>query len=172
MEACRELERPVAGVLRRKLQVQLHRHRNLVLKVEVVGPERLCVGRRLEAERDLRHVLRIHGAANLERHDSRETVGGHPLYGKLAELRPADGYSAMQGFAAVVVALLRTEDDRAVARRPVREHVRAEKRDLGRAELVGEHHFGIAREAGAENDSSWGAIAPVEFIYSHQSLTS
>jgi hypothetical protein len=59
-----------------------------------------------------------------------------------------------------------------MARRPVREHVRAKKSNLGRAELVGEHYFGIARKASAENDSSRGAIAHIEFIYSHDSLTS
>ena len=84
-----------------------------------------------------------------------------------SELRPADGNSAVKRFAAVVVALRGAEYHRRMARRLVRKDIRAQKRDFGSTELVGEHHFGITAMALAEDDATGSTVTCIQFIDCH-----
>ena len=170
MEARGEVEGRRARVLRHELEVQLHRDGHRHLDVEVVRPERLRVWRRGQADRHLRHVLGVLGAADRERHLAGEAVLGHAGNRLVAELRPADRDAAVERVAAVVVALGGTEDHGTVTGRTVGKDVRAQKRNLGRTELVADHDLGIAAVAGVEDDAPGSPEAAVQFIDSHHDV--
>ena len=122
---------------------------------------------RLEDKRHLGHLIRILARLDLERHCTRKAVLGQGLGEAVAELREADGYSAVERFAAVVVALRGTEDDFRMARRAIGEDVRAEKRNFRRTVLVCENDVRIAAASRAEHDAARSAIAGIELVDVH-----
>ena len=167
MKPAAEVERFGTRVLRRQLEIKLHRDDDLVLEVELVRPElqRLVIGP--EPERDLGHLLGILRPAHLENHLARETMLRQHLREAVAELRPADRNAAVKGIAAVVVALRRTENDRRMARRTVRKDVRPKERHLRRTVLVRQHHFGISGKALVKHNASRRPVPRIQLIDSH-----
>ena len=86
----------------------------------------------------------------------------------VAELRKADGDTAVERLAPVVVALRRAEDHLRMARRAIGKDVCAEKRDFRRAILVCEDDVRVSAVPRAEHDAARRAIAGIELVDVHR----
>ena len=167
VEPAAKAELFLAGVCRSHRQVELHGDGHLDLEAEIVRPggARGFVGP--EDKRHLGHLVGIFARGDLERHRAGEAMLRQLLRETVAELRKADGDTAVERLAAVVVALRGTEDHLRMARRAIGKDVCAEKRDFRRAILVCEDDVRVAAVPRAEHYPPRRAIAGIELVDVH-----
>ena len=167
MKAFRYLERHVAGVGRLKPQIELHGHRDLKLKLEIIGPKLLRLIRTVKHERQFRDIFGIFTTCHTPKAATGEAVPIRSFRTVLSKPGPAYWNAAM-------IRLIRPEFDGGrgekhgeVSRGPVGKHLSSEKRQLRTAVLVGKRNNRIALRPVTEHDASGGTIAFIQFFAIH-----